>query len=51
MPRKLRILVLKKDGCVYDVVVSAHPEKWETAVAGFERVIDRFEVRHRPDRG
>ena len=48
--RKLRILVLKKDGCVYDVVLSAHPDRWTSAEAGFTRVIERFEVRRRPDR-
>jgi hypothetical protein len=48
--RKLRILVLKKDGCVYDVVLSANPDHWEVAVEGFDRVVTRFEVQQRADR-
>lgn len=50
VPRKLLILVLKKDGCVYDVVLSANPDKWDVAVAGFDRVVKRFEVQQRADR-
>ena len=48
--RKMVILVLKKDGCVYDVVYTAHPARFEKARPGYERVKGRFDVLPRADR-
>lgn len=42
--RKLALLVLKKDGCVYDIVLGAGPEQFEGALAAFSRVRDGFDV-------
>jgi hypothetical protein len=47
--RKLALFVLKRDGCVYDIVLSAGPEKFEGALAAFARVRDGFDVNARPD--
>lgn len=50
VPRKLEMFVLKKDGCVYDIVLDAAPERFEQARAAFERVRAGFDVDARPDR-
>jgi hypothetical protein len=42
--RKLRIFVLKKDECVYDVVVSAAPDKFEEALAAYDATLKGFNV-------
>ncbi len=42
--RKLAVLVLKKDGCVYDIVLGAAPAQFEQALAAFGRVRDGFDV-------
>lgn len=49
--RKLSIFVLKKDTCVYDIVLDAAPESWTAAQPGFVRVRDGFAVGARRDRG
>lgn len=49
--RKLELFVLKKDGCVYDIVLDASPEHFESARATFARVRDSFDVDARPNRG
>lgn len=51
VPRKLELLVLKKDGCVYDIVLDASPEHFESARAAFATMRDGFDVDARPDRG
>lgn len=48
--RKLALFVLKKDGCVYDVVLGAAPEHFEGALAAFARVRDGFDVDPRAGR-
>lgn len=50
VPRKLSLFVLKKDGCVYDIVLDAAPDTWSAAQPGFERVRDGFVVEARRDR-
>lgn len=42
--RKLALLVLKKDGCVYDVVLGASPAQFDRALVAFGRVRDGFDV-------
>lgn len=51
VPRKLAIFVLKKDWCVYDIVLDAPPERFDAALAGYDRVRDGFDVDARPGRG
>lgn len=42
--RKLQILVLKKDGCVYDIVLSAPPEKFEEDVLAYQALVSGFDI-------
>lgn len=42
--RRLVILVLKKDGCVYDIVLDASPATFERALPHYERVRGSFHV-------
>ena len=42
--RKLALLVLKKDGCVYDLVLGAGPAQFDQALIAFGRVRDSFDV-------
>lgn len=49
VPRRLMLLVLKKDGCVYDVVLSAPPESFSRAKAGYERVAGSLDIGPRRD--
>ena len=51
VPRKLELFVMKKDGCVYDIVLDASPEHFEAARGAFTRVRDGFDVDARPNRG
>ena len=51
VPRKLELFVMKKDGCVYDIVLDASPEHFESARTAFAKVRDGFDVDARPDRG
>ena len=51
VPRKLELFVMKKDGCVYDIVLDASPEHFESARTAFAKVRDGFNVDARPDRG
>lgn len=51
VPRRMGLFVLKKDGCVYDVVIDAPPERFEEAIASFRRVRDGLDVGPRRDRG
>jgi hypothetical protein len=51
VPRKLELFVLKKDGCVYDIVLDASPQHFGSARVAFARVCDSFHVDARPDRG
>lgn len=42
--RKLALFVLKKDGCVYDIVLGAAPAQFAAALPAFQRVRDGFDV-------
>lgn len=49
--RKRAMFVLKKDGCVYDVIYDAPVARFDAGLAGYERVRDGFDVGPRKDRG
>lgn len=49
VPRSLQLLVLKKDGCVYDVVLDTTPGSFEQALLGYERVKATLVVHPRRD--
>lgn len=42
--RKMRMFVLKKDMCIYDVVLSARPGNFDQAVSVYEAVMTGFDV-------
>jgi hypothetical protein len=44
VPRQLAILVMKKDGCVYDLVLDSSPERFAAALPAFEEVKGSFDV-------
>jgi len=50
VPRKRAIFVLKKDGCVYDIVYDAPPTTFDEGLAAYRRVRDGFDVGLRRDR-
>jgi hypothetical protein len=50
VPREMMLFVLKKDGCVYDIVLDASAAHFEGARASYVRVRDRFDVEPRKDR-
>ena len=49
--RTLRTFVLKKDRCVYDIVLDVPGDTLDAALAGYVRVRDAFDVGARPDSG
>lgn len=49
VPRRLMLLVLKKDGCVYDVVLSSSPGAFPRAKAAYERVVGSLDIAPRRD--
>ncbi len=49
VPRRVMLLVLKKDGCVYDVVLSASPESFPRAKPGYEAVVGSLDIAPRRD--
>lgn len=51
VPRKLTLFVLKKDSCVYDIVLDASPATFDAARPAYEQVRDGFHVDARQDRG
>ncbi len=51
VPRQRALFVLKKDGCVYDVVYDAPPERFAAGLADYARVRDSLEVGPRRDHG
>ncbi len=51
VPRKRGMFVLKKDGCVYDVVYDSRPDRFDDGLAAFRRVCSGLEVGPRRDRG
>ena len=48
--RKRSMFVLKKDGCVYDVIYDAPIARYDAGYSGYERVRDGFDVGPRRDR-
>lgn len=50
VPRRQTILVMKKDGCVYDIVLDASPASHAAARKGYESVKQGFVVEPRPGR-
>ena len=51
VPRKLQLFVLKKDGCVYDIVLDSDPAQFDVALAAYRKVRDGFDVAGRADHG
>ena len=49
--RKRSLFVLKKDGCVYDVVYDAPPERYTQGLAAYEKVRNGLNPGPRRDRG
>lgn len=50
VPRKRALFVLKKDGCVYDIVYDAPPLSFDAGLPAYRRVRDGFDVGLRRDR-
>ncbi len=44
VPQKMKILVLKKDYCVYDIVFSSPPEAFDALLPAYTSVLDQFSV-------
>jgi hypothetical protein len=44
VPRRLEVVVTKKDGCVYDFVLITPPEAFAAARPGFDRFVAGFHV-------
>lgn len=49
VPRQLQLLVLKKDGCVYDLVLEGHPDAFARSLPDFERLRDSWRIFRRKD--
>ena len=49
VPMRYDVWVLKKDGCVYDVVYDAAPLKFDEGLAAYRRVRDGLDVGARRD--
>ncbi len=49
--RKRAMFVLKKDGCVYDVVYDAAPDHFDAGLAAYNNVVAGLDVGPRRDRG
>jgi hypothetical protein len=49
--RHLKILVVKKDGCVYDVVLAAAPADFARATPAFDAVVAALAIDARPGSG
>jgi hypothetical protein len=47
VPRRLEVVVTKKDGCVYDFVLITAPESFAAARPGFDRFVAGFHVEPR----
>ena len=44
VPRKMQVLILKKDQCVYDLILSSAPKSFNEHIVSFNNVIGDFEV-------
>jgi hypothetical protein len=51
VPRKLMLFVLKKDSCVYDLVLDADPDQFDAARTAYVKMRDGFDVAARPSQG
>lgn len=49
VPRQLQLLVLKKDGCVYDLVLEGHPGNFEASLPAYQRLRDSWQIFRRRD--
>lgn len=49
VPRRVMLLVLKKDGCVYDVVLSSSPAAFARAKKAYEHVVGSLDIAPRRD--
>lgn len=47
VPRELMLVVLKKDGCVYDFIYISPPGRFEEKLATFEEILKRFRTEPR----
>jgi hypothetical protein len=45
VPRKLKMFVLKKNGCVFDIVFGAPPKAYNQGLKAFETVRDQFDTK------
>ncbi|MCS6902397.1 MAG: hypothetical protein RMJ98_22340 [Myxococcales bacterium] len=48
VPMRFEVVVTKKDGCVYDFVLIASPETFDSARPKFQRFVDGFHAEPRP---
>ena len=48
--RRTRAVVVKKDGCVYDLVLSSPPEAFPEATEHLDALLAKFEILARPNR-
>lgn len=44
VPRKMKLLVYKKDTCIYDIVLSTPPEKFDENLNAYQAILAGFEV-------
>ena len=51
VPRKLVSFVLKKDGCVYDVVLDTPPQSFAPALPAYQKLRDGIVIEPRKDHG
>lgn len=49
VPRQLQLLVLKKDGCVYDLVLEGDPADFTASLPAYERLRDSWQIFRRHD--
>jgi hypothetical protein len=48
VPTSLDLIVVRKDGCIYDLSYAAPPERYESGRAAFERFVHGFRDERRP---
>ncbi len=48
VPRRMKALVMKKDGCVYDIVYASPPDTFEKGLSGYASLRSNFDVKARP---
>jgi len=50
VPRKRALFVIKKDGCVYDIIFDAPPEHFDAGLSTYRKVRDGMDIGPRQDR-